>query len=144
MGSSGGVAVVLAIGTANPPYCVNQVDYPDFYFRITKTDPNSPLKDKFRRICEKSGIKKRYMHLTEDIINQNPNLVIYKAPSFDARREILVTQVRIDMPTADHKLANLIGLKSSVQRFMIYQQGCFAAGTALRLTKDLAGNNAGA
>ncbi|GMI90827.1 TRANSPARENT TESTA 4, CHALCONE SYNTHASE [Hibiscus trionum] len=175
MGCFGGVAAVLAIGTANPPDCFYQADYPDFYFRVTKTDPNSPLKDKFRRICEKSGIKKRYMHLTEDIINENPNLIIYKAPSFDARQEILVTQVPklaneaalkaikewgqpisdithlifctssgIDMPAADHKLAKLIGLKHSVQRFMIYQQGCFAAGTALRLAKDLAENNAGA
>ncbi|KAK8671423.1 hypothetical protein V6N13_038019 [Hibiscus sabdariffa] len=174
MGSLG-VAAVLAIGTANPPNCFNQVDYPDFYFRLTKTDHNSPLKDKFRRICEKSGIKKRYMHLTEDIINENPNLIIYKAPSFDARQEILVTEVPrltneaaskainewgqpvskithlvfctssgIDMPAADHKLAKLIGLKHSIQRFKIYQQGCFAAGTALRLAKDLAENNAGA
>ncbi|MBA0623925.1 hypothetical protein Godav_009359 [Gossypium davidsonii] len=46
------------------------------------------------------------------------------------------------MPTADHKLANLIGLKPSVQRFMIYNQGCFAGATALRLAKDLAENNA--
>ncbi|KAE8701797.1 Chalcone synthase 2 [Hibiscus syriacus] len=45
------------------------------------------------------------------------------------------------MPAADHKLAKLIGLNPSVQRFMLYQQGCFAAGTALRLAKDLAENN---
>ncbi|KAB2083191.1 hypothetical protein ES319_A05G248900v1 [Gossypium barbadense] len=118
---------------------------------------------------------KRYMHLTEDIISKHPNLIIYKAPSFDARQEILVTEVPklgkdaalkaikewgqpisnithlifctssgIDMPAADHQLAKLIGLKSSVQRFMLYQQGCFAARTALRLAKDLAENNPGA
>ncbi|KAG8493846.1 hypothetical protein CXB51_011155 [Gossypium anomalum] len=168
-----GRAAVLAIGTANPPHCFYQVDYPDFYFRVTKSHHLTSLKDKFRR--EKSAIRKRYMHLTEDIINKNPNLIIYKAPSFDARQEILVTEVPklgkdaalkaikewgqpisnithlifctssgIDMPAADHQLAKLIGLKSSVQRFMLYQQGCFAAGTALRLAKDLAENNPGA
>ncbi|TYI82944.1 hypothetical protein E1A91_D05G256900v1 [Gossypium mustelinum] len=170
-----GRAAVLAIGTANPPHCFCQVDYPDFYFRVTKSHHLTSLKDKFRRICEKSAIRKRYMHLTEDIINKNPNLIIYKAPSFDARQEILVNEVPklgkdaalkaikewgqpisnithlifctssgIDMPAADHQLAKFIGLKSSVQRFMLYQQGCFAAGTALRLAKDLAENNPGA
>ncbi|XWS25030.1 hypothetical protein CRYUN_Cryun27aG0035800 [Craigia yunnanensis] len=114
------------------------------------------------------------MHLTEDIIKENPNLTIYKAPSFDGRQEILVTELPklgkeaalktikewgqpitkimhlifctstgINMPSADHQRVKLIGLRASVQRFMIYQQGCFAGGTALRLAKDLAEKNAG-
>ncbi|KAK6257648.1 hypothetical protein QUC31_001107 [Theobroma cacao] len=166
---------ILATGTTNPPHCFYQVDYPDFYFRVTKSEHKIELKDKFKRICERFSIKKRYMHLTEDIIKENPNLIIYKAPSFDARQDILVTEVPklgqeaalkaikewgqpiskithlifctssgINMPSADHQLARLIGLEPSVQKFMIYQQGCFAAGTALRLSKDLAKNNAGA
>ncbi|KAG4200855.1 hypothetical protein ERO13_A05G240300v2 [Gossypium hirsutum] len=159
-----GRAAVLAIGTANPPHCFYQVDYPDFYFRVTKSHHLTSLKDKFRRICnafEKSAIRKRYMHLTEDIISKHPNLIIYKAPSFDARQEILVTEVPklgkdaalkaikewgqpISTSLTLYFLAKLIGLKSSVQRFMLYQQGCFAARTALRLAKDLAENNPGA
>ncbi|XWS25049.1 hypothetical protein CRYUN_Cryun27aG0037300 [Craigia yunnanensis] len=170
-----GLAVIQAIGTANPPNCFYQADYPDFYFRVTQNEHMTQLKDKFQRICQKSAITKRYMHLTEAIIRENPNLTIYKAPSFDARQDILVKEVPqlgmeaalkaikewgqpiskithlifctssgINMPSADHQLAKLIGLKPSVQRFMIYQQGCFAAGTALRLAKDLAENNAGA
>ncbi|XVF39194.1 hypothetical protein PTKIN_Ptkin01aG0016000 [Pterospermum kingtungense] len=173
--TSQGVAVILAVGTANPPNCFYQFDYPDFYFRVTKSQHMIQLKQKFQRICEKSGVKKRYMHLTEDIINENPNLTIYKAPSFDSRQEILVTEVPklgmeaalkaikewgqpvtkithlifctstgINMPGADHQLVKLIGLRPSVQRFMIYNQGCFAGGTALRLAKDLAENNTGA
>ncbi|MFQ6639857.1 hypothetical protein Gotur_015617, partial [Gossypium turneri] len=55
---------------------------------------------------------------------------------------IFCTSSGIDMPSADHKLANLIGLKPSVQRFIIYNQGCFAGATALHLAKDLAENNA--
>ena len=48
------------------------------------------------------------------------------------------------MPSADHQLVKLIGLTPSVQRFMIYQQGCFVGGTALRLAKDMAEKNASA
>ncbi|XVF39149.1 hypothetical protein PTKIN_Ptkin01aG0012700 [Pterospermum kingtungense] len=170
-----GLANVLAIGTANPPYCFYQADYPDYYFQLTKSQHMKELKDQFKRICEKSGIKKRYMHLTEDIIKENPNIAIYKAPSLDSRQEILVPEVPklgmeaalkaikewgqpitkithlifctstgINMPGADHELVKLVGLKPSVQRFMIYNQGCFAGGTALRLAKDLAENHPGA
>ncbi|KAK8494787.1 hypothetical protein V6N13_122275 [Hibiscus sabdariffa] len=48
------------------------------------------------------------------------------------------------MPGADFQLANLLGLKPSVKRYMMYQQGCSAGGTGLRLAKDLAENNKGA
>ncbi|PIN12766.1 Naringenin-chalcone synthase [Handroanthus impetiginosus] len=115
------------------------------------------------------------MHLTEDILKQNPNLCEYMAPSFDIRQDIVVTEVPklgksaaekaikewgqpksnithlifcttsgVDMPSADYRLTKLLGLRSSIKRFMIYQQGCFAGATALRLAKDLAENNAAA
>nr|KJB59369.1 hypothetical protein B456_009G252100 [Gossypium raimondii] len=51
------------------------------------------LKDIFRRICERSTIKKRCMYLTKAMLKENPNLTIYKAPSFDIRQEILATEV---------------------------------------------------
>ncbi|KAK8615044.1 hypothetical protein V6N13_068830 [Hibiscus sabdariffa] len=57
---------------------------------------------------------------------------------------IFCTSSEMGLPSADHRLAKLIGLKPSVQKFMIYNQGCFADGTALRLAKDLAENNADA
>ncbi|XWS23648.1 hypothetical protein CRYUN_Cryun28dG0033000 [Craigia yunnanensis] len=161
--TSQGVAVILAIGTANPPNCFYQVDYPDFYFRVTKSQHMIQLKDKFQRICEKSTIKKRYMHLTEDIIKDNPNLTIYKAPSFDFRQEILVTEVpKLGKEAALKaikewgqpitKITHLIFCTStginmpSADHQLVhdYQQGCFAGGTALRLAKDLAENNTGA
>ncbi|KAK8607365.1 hypothetical protein V6N13_053106 [Hibiscus sabdariffa] len=50
----------------------------------------------------------------------------------------------IDMPGADYQLTKLLGLKPSAKRYMMYQQGCFAGGTGLRLAKDLAENNKGA
>ncbi|KAK3033513.1 hypothetical protein RJ639_032742 [Escallonia herrerae] len=48
------------------------------------------------------------------------------------------------MPRADYQLTNLLGLRPSVKRLMMYQQGCFAGSTVFRLAKDLAKNNTGA
>ena len=170
-----GPATVLAIGTATPSNCVTQADYPDYYFRITNSEHMTELKEKFKRMCDKSMIKKRYMHLTEEILKENPNMCAYMAPSLDARQDIVVVEIPklgkeaaqkaikewgqpkskithlvfcttsgVDMPGADYQLTKLLGLRPSVKRLMMYQQGCFAGGTVLRLAKDLAENNKGA
>uniref|UniRef100_A0A1U9WSG7 Chalcone synthase n=1 Tax=[Ixeris] dentata var. albiflora TaxID=190261 RepID=A0A1U9WSG7_9ASTR len=167
-----GPATILAIGTATPSNCVYQADYPDYYFRITKSEHMVDLKEKFRRMCDKSMIRKRYMHITEDFLKANPNMCEYMAPSLDARQDLVVVEVPklgkeaatkaikewglpkskithlvfcttsgVDMPGADYQLTKLLGLRPSVKRFMMYQQGCFAGGTVLRLAKDLAENN---
>nr|CAA05214.1 chalcone synthase-like protein [Pinus strobus] len=170
-----GPATILAIGTANPPNAVDQSSYPDFYFRITNSEHMTELKEKFQRMCDKSGINKRYMYLTEEILKANPNLCDYKATSLDARQDMVVVEVPklgkeaaakaikewgqpkskithvifcttsgVDMPGADYHLTRLLGLSLSVKRVMMYQQGCVAGGTVLRLAKDLAENNRGA
>ncbi|XP_073046764.1 chalcone synthase-like [Primulina eburnea] len=170
-----GPATILAIGTATPANCVDQSTYPDYYFRITDSEHKTELKEKFKRMCEKSMIKKRYMHVTEEYLKENPNLCAYMAPSLDARQDIAVTEVPklgkeaaqkaikewgqpkskithlifcttsgVDMPGADYQVTKLLGLRPSVKRFMMYQQGCFAGGTVIRMAKDLAENNAGA
>jgi len=170
-----GPATVLAIGTATPTNCVQQADYPDYYFRITKSEHLTDLKEKFKRMCDKSMINKRYMHLTEEILTENPNMCAYMEPSLDARQDIVVVEVPrlgkeaavkaikewgqpkskithlifcttsgVDMPGADYQVMKLLGLRPSVNRFMMYQQGCFAGGTVLRMAKDLAENNRGA
>ncbi|OAY37101.1 chalcone synthase [Manihot esculenta] len=170
-----GPATILAIGTATPSNCVNQADYPDYYFRITKSEHMAELKEKFKRMCDKSMIKKRYMHLDEEILKENPNMCGYWEPSLDARQDIVVVEVPklgkeaatkaikewgqpkskithlifcttsgVDMPGCDYQLTKLLGLRPSVKRFMMYQQGCFAGGTVLRMAKDLAENNKGA
>jgi chalcone synthase len=120
-------------------------------------------------------IRKRYMHLTEDILEENPNMSSYWAPSLDARQDILIQEIPklgaeaaekalkewgqprsrithlvfcttsgVDMPGADYQLIKLLGLCPSVNRAMMYHQGCFAGGMVLRLAKDLAENNRGA
>ncbi|KAB5564878.1 hypothetical protein DKX38_004932 [Salix brachista] len=170
-----GPATIMAIGTATPPNCVDQSTYADYYFRITNSEHKTELKEKFKRMCEKSMIKKRYMHLTEEILKENPSVCEYMAPSLDARQDMVVVEVPklgkeaaakaikewgqpkskvthlvfcttsgVDMPGADYQLTKLLGLRPSVKRYMMYQQGCFAGGTVLRLAKDLAENNKGA
>ncbi|CAL5347587.1 unnamed protein product [Camellia sinensis] len=170
-----GPATVLAIGTATPSNCVDQSTYPDYYFRITNSEHKVELKEKFKRMCNKSMIKKRYMYLTEEILKENPQVCEYMAPSLDARQDMAVVEVPklgkeaatkaikewgqpkskithlvfctstgVDMPGADYQLTKLLGLHPSVKRLMMYQQGCFAGSTVLRLAKDLAENNKGA
>ncbi|KAF5811034.1 putative chalcone synthase [Helianthus annuus] len=46
-----GPATILAIGTATPSNWVYQADYPDYYFRITKSEHMIDLKEKFKRMC---------------------------------------------------------------------------------------------
>lgn len=115
------------------------------------------------------------MHLTEELLKQNPSMCEQLAPSLDARQAILVAEVPklgkiaaeraigewgqprsrishlifctsngIDMPGADLRLAKLLGLRPTVRRLLMYQQGCFGGAAALRMAKDLAENNAGA
>ncbi|KAK3025401.1 hypothetical protein RJ639_044656 [Escallonia herrerae] len=62
-------------------------------------------------------------------------------PSLSPRSPTYTTS-NVDMLGANYQLTKLLGLRSSVKRLMIYQQGCFAGGTVLRLAKDLAKNNA--
>ncbi|KAJ7965480.1 Chalcone synthase [Quillaja saponaria] len=169
-----GVAAILAMGTATPSNRIIQSDYPDFYFTVTGSDHMTDLKNKFRRICERSTIEKRYLHLTEEIHKAHPNISDPKAPSFDVRQEILSEEVPklgkeaalkaikewgqpeskithlifyttscLNLPGGDLYLCELLGLDPSVNRLMLYYQGCHAGGTALRVAKDIAENNAG-
>uniref|UniRef100_A0A0D6QTX3 Chalcone synthase n=1 Tax=Araucaria cunninghamii TaxID=56994 RepID=A0A0D6QTX3_ARACU len=88
-----GQASILAIGTANPPNIVYQSTFPDYYFGITNNEHKIDLKEKFRRICEKSMVTKRHMHLTEEILKENPNMCAYRAPSMDSRHDIIREEV---------------------------------------------------
>ncbi|KAL8139948.1 hypothetical protein V2J09_005969 [Rumex salicifolius] len=86
-------ATVLAIGTANPPNCYKQADFPDFYFRATNSDHLTDLKRNFNRICERSRIETRYLHLTEEIVKENPSIGAFEAASLNVRHKIQVKQV---------------------------------------------------
>nr|KAJ0222742.1 hypothetical protein LSAT_V11C200065520 [Lactuca sativa] len=134
-----------------------------------------PMSDNHHRTSDKSMIRKRYMHLTEDILKEKPSLCAYMAPSLDERQDIVVLEVPklgaeaathaikewgqpksmithlvfstscgVDMPGADNQITELLALRPSIKRVMIYENGCYAGGTAIRLAKDLAENNKGA
>ncbi|XP_030534012.1 chalcone synthase 2-like [Rhodamnia argentea] len=90
---SQGPATILAIGTATPPNVVDQSTYPDFLFRVTKSEHKTELKNKFKRMCERSMIKKRYLHMTEEILKEHPQLCSFTEPSLDARHDILLVEV---------------------------------------------------
>lgn len=58
-----GPATVLAIGTATPANVVYQAHYPEYYFRITKSEHLTELKEKFQRMCTSFAIIVNYMFL---------------------------------------------------------------------------------
>eukprot|EP00249_Psilotum_nudum_P022509 c28544_g1_i1 orf=271-1461(+) len=88
-----GPASVLAIGTANPPNVFDQETYPDFYFNVTNNAHKTELKAKFGRMCNRSGIKKRYMCFTEETLRANPSMGVYWEHSLDVRQDIVAEQV---------------------------------------------------
>ncbi|KAJ0099884.1 hypothetical protein Patl1_20611 [Pistacia atlantica] len=60
----------------------------------------------------------------------------YMAPSLDTRQDMA------EVVVSELALRPCIDL--SVKRIMLYQQGCYAGGTVLRIAKDLAENTKGA
>ena len=78
-----GPATVLAIGTATPANCVYQADYPDYYFRITKSEHMTDLKEKFKRMCEylslslSVSICRRRLHRSLSSTQQSISLITH-------------------------------------------------------------------
>uniref|UniRef100_A0A0E0AKR6 Chalcone synthase n=1 Tax=Oryza glumipatula TaxID=40148 RepID=A0A0E0AKR6_9ORYZ len=89
-----GPATVLAIGTANPANCVTQLDYADFYCRVTNSEHLAGIKDKLDTLCvSASGSEKRFFHHTEEMINAHPEFLDRATPSLDARLQIAAAAV---------------------------------------------------
>ena len=65
-------------------------------------------------------------------------------PAADITHLVFSTSSGAHMPGADLRLASLLGLRPTVQRTMMYMNGCSAASAALRVAKDIAENNHGA
>ncbi|PAN42880.1 hypothetical protein PAHAL_8G194600 [Panicum hallii] len=62
-------------------------------------------------------------------------------PAGDVTHLVFATSSDAHMPGADLRLASLLGLRSSVQRTMVYFHGCSSGSAALRVAKDIAENN---
>nr|BAX02592.1 chalcone synthase-like [Dahlia pinnata] len=134
-----GLATVLAIGTATPPNCYNQADYADYYFRVTNNDHMIDLKNKFKRICDKTMIKKRYMVLTEQFLKDNPNMCAYTSPSLNTRQDLLITEVPKLGKEAATKAIEEWGLPKSKITHLIFctTSGIDIPGADYQLTKLL-------
>ncbi|KAK3120401.1 hypothetical protein QOZ80_9AG0686980 [Eleusine coracana subsp. coracana] len=65
-------------------------------------------------------------------------------PACDVTHLIFATNSGAHMPGTDFRLASLLGLSPSVQRTMMYLNGCSSGSAALRVAKDVAENNLGA
>uniref|UniRef100_A0ACD5ZTL3 Uncharacterized protein n=1 Tax=Avena sativa TaxID=4498 RepID=A0ACD5ZTL3_AVESA len=83
-----GPAAVLAIGTANPPHCVSQEEFPDYYFRLTKAQHLTHLKHKLTTLCQKTGTERRYFHHTPELLAAHPHFLDGGLPSLDDRLAI--------------------------------------------------------
>ncbi|XP_060173815.1 chalcone synthase G-like [Lycium barbarum] len=134
-----GPATVLAIGTANPSNCYDQNTYPELYFRITNSEHKTELMQKFKRLCDGSMIKKRYFHLTEEILRNNPNFCEYKATSFNARQEIAIVEVPKLGKEAAKKAINEWGQSKSMITHLVFctTSGVDIPGADYQLTKLL-------
>ncbi|XP_066336040.1 bisdemethoxycurcumin synthase-like [Miscanthus floridulus] len=88
-------AALLGIGTANPANCVRQDEYADWYFNVTGSEHLTHLKTKMKRMCDKSGIHRRYFHHSESTIREHPILLGRGQPSLDARQDKLASAVPV-------------------------------------------------
>uniref|UniRef100_A0ACD6A6Z1 Uncharacterized protein n=1 Tax=Avena sativa TaxID=4498 RepID=A0ACD6A6Z1_AVESA len=172
---AGGHAAMLAIGTANPTGAVLQDEFADDFFRVTKSDHLTELREKLKRICQKTGIEKRHFHLTEESLCAHPEFLDRELPSLNTRIDMAATAAPMlaqsaaakaiaewgrpvtnithlvfstysawQAPSADLRLASLLGLRPTVCRTMLSLHGCSGGGRALHLAKELAENNHGA
>ncbi|KAL9227042.1 hypothetical protein vseg_002784 [Gypsophila vaccaria] len=136
-----GIASIVGIGTANPPIQMLQKDFPDFYFRVTNWgDHIMPhLKDKFRVICEKTTVKKRYTFMTEELIKNHPNLVDDNALSLDTRQDILQIEVpKLAKEAALNAIQDWGQPKSKITHIVVAtMSGAVMPGYDYQLAKDL-------
>ncbi|KAJ0733178.1 putative chalcone synthase [Helianthus annuus] len=134
-----GLATILAIGTATPLNYINQDDYADYYFRVTNSEHMIKLKEKFKRICDKTMIKKRFMLLTEEFLKENPNMCEYTSPSLNTRQDLLITAIPKLGKEAAIKAIEEWGLSKSKITHLIFctTSGIDMPGADFRLTKLL-------
>ncbi|XP_042491212.1 chalcone synthase 2-like [Macadamia integrifolia] len=134
-----GPATVMAIGTANPSNFTYQTDFPDFYFRSTDSEHMRDLKEKFKRICDRSTIRKRHTYLTEEIIRENPDLSDPMASTLDTRQDIMVVEVPKLAKEAALKAINEWGQPKSKITHLVFTtiSGVDAPGYDFQLVKLL-------
>jgi hypothetical protein len=53
---------------------VHQADYPDYYFRITKSEHMTDLKEKFKRMCESLSLS---LSLSLHLSSSSPSFALH-------------------------------------------------------------------
>ncbi|XP_048560212.1 bisdemethoxycurcumin synthase-like [Triticum urartu] len=87
-----GSAAVLAIGTANPVNHVSQEEFPDYYFRVTKSEHLTDHKDTFKTICGAIGTENRSFQYTEEQLNSYPDFLLqHTLPSLEVWPDIVAS-----------------------------------------------------
>nr|CAB3491668.1 unnamed protein product [Digitaria exilis] len=101
-----GPACVLDVGTANPANCISQDEFADWYFRVTKSEHLTHLKEKMKKtsnevLTSKHGrlnvsgeqvqVKKRYFQVTDELLSAHPELLDPSLPSIDARLQAVAS-----------------------------------------------------
>ncbi|XVE95929.1 hypothetical protein REPUB_Repub02eG0177900 [Reevesia pubescens] len=133
------LATILSIGKANPANYIFQDDFPDYYFRVTKCENMTQLKDKFKRICAKSMVRKRHFVLTEETINKNPNISTYNGKSLDVRHQLILTEApKLAMEAASKAIQEWRQPKSQITHLIFSAiSGVDMPGADYHLTKML-------
>ncbi|VFQ72406.1 unnamed protein product [Cuscuta campestris] len=81
-------------------------------------------------------IKKRYMHITEEILKENANMCAYMAPSLDARQKMVAEEVpKLGKEAAQKAIKEWGQPKSKITHLI--------GAPVLRLAKDISENNKG-
>ncbi|KAH9311384.1 hypothetical protein KI387_026419 [Taxus chinensis] len=127
------LAVILAIDTAIPPNPIEQSSYPDYYFRITNNEHKADLKDKLKHMY--NGVCVFFYGSSQT--RQGGGYQGHQR--MGSTHLLFCTTSDVGMPGADYQLTKLLDLRPSVKRVsvMMYQQGCFASDTVLRVAKFL-------
>ncbi|XP_078448330.1 chalcone and stilbene synthase family protein [Wolffia australiana] len=124
---STGKACILAMGKAFPNQLVMQDYLVDSYFKdIDCTD--SALKQKLAHLCKSTTVKTRYVVMNEEILSENPSLLVETEPTVARRLELAqaaVTQMATEAARAclaqwarpASEITHLVYVSSSEARF---------------------------
>ncbi|XP_052194513.1 type III polyketide synthase B [Diospyros lotus] len=97
-----GKATILALGKAFPHQLVMQEFLADGYFKNTNCD-DPDLKQKLIRLCKTTTVKTRYVVMSEEILNEYPELATEGQPTVTQRLNICnkaVTKMAIEASEA--------------------------------------------
>ncbi|KAG8089911.1 hypothetical protein GUJ93_ZPchr0011g27519 [Zizania palustris] len=134
-----GHAAVLAIGTANPEKFLKQDEFVDWYFRVTKSDHLGNLKSKMKRICDRSGIRKRHFFHSEEMIAEHPEFLDAAVPSLDERLGIAVDAMsELAVAAAASAIAEWGRAAADITHLVVgTNSGAHAPGVDLRMATEL-------